>query len=79
MAPYQILRRVAQGGVLLMNQAQRLLSGLYNVADAKAKGVYLRAKGVLADACWAMLLVYALMGGVNALLCAWAIAWDWLR
>ncbi|UOW66293.1 hypothetical protein vBAspALolek_11 [Aeromonas phage vB_AspA_Lolek] len=62
-----------------MNQAQRLLSGLYNVADAKTKGVYLRAKGVLAGACWVMLLIYALIGGVNALLCAWAIAWDWLR
>lgn len=62
-----------------MNQAQRLLSGLYNTADTKAKYVCLRAKGVLANACWVMLLVYALIGGVNAMLCAWAIAWDWLR
>lgn len=62
-----------------MNQAQRLLSGLYNTADAKAKGIYLRVKGVLADACWVMLLVYALIGGVSALLSVWAIAWDWLR
>lgn len=62
-----------------MNQAQRLLHSLYTEADAKAKGVYLRAKGVLADACWVMLLVYALLGGVNALLCVWAVAWDWLR
>lgn len=79
MAPYQILRRVAQGGAGLMNQAQRLLSGLYNVADAKAKGVYLKCHNGLADACWVTLLVYALIGGVNALLCVWAIAWDWLR
>ena len=79
MAPYQILRRVAQGGVLLMNQAQRLLSSLYSVADAKAKWVYLKCRNGLADACWVMLRVYALVGGVNALLCVWAIAWDWLR
>ncbi|UOW66237.1 hypothetical protein vBAspABolek_12 [Aeromonas phage vB_AspA_Bolek] len=62
-----------------MNQAQRLLSGLYSVADVKPKGGYLRAKGVLAGACWVMLLAYALIGGVNALLCVWAIAWDWLH
>ena len=62
-----------------MNQAQRLLSGLYNVADAKAKAAYLKCRNGLADACWVMLLAYALIGGVNALLCAWAIAWDWLR
>ena len=62
-----------------MNQAQRLLSGLYNVADAKAKGVYLRCRNGLRDACWVMLLAYALIGGVSALLSVWAIAWDWLR
>lgn len=62
-----------------MNQAQRLLSGLYNIADVKAKSVYLRCRTGLADACWVVLLIYALIGGVSALLCAWAIAWDWLR
>lgn len=62
-----------------MNQAQRPLSGLYNVADAKAKHVYLTCRNGLADACWVVMLVYALIGGANALLCWWAIAWDWLK
>lgn len=62
-----------------MNQAQRLLCGLYNGVDVKAKGVYLKCHNGLGDACWVMLLAYALIGGVNALLCVWAIAWGWLH
>lgn len=62
-----------------MNQAQRLLSGLYNVADATAKGTYLKYRNGLADACWVMLLAYALIGGVGAMLSVWAIAWDWFN
>ena len=62
-----------------MNQAQRPLSGLYNVADVKAKGMYLKCRNGLVGACWVMLLAYALIGGVNALLSVWAIAWGWLR
>lgn len=62
-----------------MNQAQRLLSGLCNVADIKAKGVYHQCRNGLADACWVMLMAYALIGGVSALLSVWAIAWDCLR
>lgn len=62
-----------------MNQAQRLLSGLYDIADTKARGVYLKVKDGLADACWVVLLAYALIGGAGAILSVWAIAWDWLR
>lgn len=62
-----------------MNPAQEVLGRLLNTANIKAQGAYLRWRNGFADACWAMLLVYALIGGVNALLCVRAIAWGWLR
>lgn len=56
-----------------MNQAQRLLLGLYSRADNASRYVYLKYRNGFAAACWGALLIYALMGGINALLCAWAL------
>lgn len=62
-----------------MNQAQQLLSRLYSAPITKAKHTYLRYQGQLADAAWVALLAYAVIGGVNALLAVWAVAWYWFQ